>query len=189
MKKEPPTDDLNLIAKYRDRFSTWGLIIASLSFVAAMWTRAPALNVALPLVGGTQIGLNVGYILMAGPLFICIAMAWAMGPLLAMRRQQEALLSEVEKGHTYLLEHHRQELCGPYGANEGENIFARSARQFSKACRYLLFFVCPVASALVIGKVYFVDLRTYDRAHVVDHFLNNSSAAGELNSWHIEPKR
>src|SRR5215510_7947057 len=35
---------IDVIERNRDRFSMWGLVVASLAAVAAMWTRAPALE-------------------------------------------------------------------------------------------------------------------------------------------------
>ncbi len=85
---------LDRIGRYRDRFSGWGLVVSFVSVITALWTTAPALDVEVPLVGGAKVGINVGYVMMAGMPLLMVAMAWVMAPLLAMRRLQEATLQE-----------------------------------------------------------------------------------------------
>lgn len=179
---------LERIARYRDRFSASGLIIGFLSILAAIWTTAPALDFNLPLVGGAKVGINVGYVMMAGMLILALPMAWLISPLLSMRRLQEAVIAEVGRGAVSLLEAQRYELVGPFKPAKKDGVWARGVYSFSIGVRYFVFFACPVLGIIWIGEAYFVQLRSYDRPAVIDALLSDAEQRKDPGRWRIEPK-
>jgi len=179
------------IGHYRDRFSAGGLVIGFVSALMALWTTAPALDVSLPLVGGAQAGLNVGYVLMAGITVLAIAIMWLVGPLLSMRRLQEAVLQDVERQSISLSATQRRELLGPFVSENADKRWDLTGYHFSAGIRYLIFFVCPLLGQFWIAEEYFRKVHAYDRDVVIDRILGEASSRPEAidpSKWRIDPK-
>lgn len=197
---------------YRDRFSAWGLVVSFVAFVAAVWTTAPTLEVDLPLVGGTNISLNVGYVLAAGMPFIGLAQAWLLGPILAMRSYQRAAARIVEKGKE-LPEAHRLAIEGKFVGTENLSHFETLVTRLSLAFRLFILFIVPVLASLVIGIKYFGSLHVYHKGSVVSCITDgepiksdseglrdqlaipcdcgdlSKESRGNADEWRINPKR
>lgn len=182
---------LGKIAQYRDRFSAGALIVGFVSVLMALWTTAPALDVTLPLVGGAKVGLNVGYVLMAGIPVITLALMWLTGPLLSMQRLQHAVLADVERHGVDLSITQRRELLGPFAPETTDERWASYAYRLSSAVRYFIFFMCPLLGGLWIAEEYFRHLHAYDREIVVDHTLREVRDHVDRlapSDWRIGPK-
>lgn len=179
------------IARYRDRFSTWALVITFVAAICAIWTRAPALSVDIPLVGGAQIGLNVGYVLSLSIPIISISMIWLLTPLIQARRLQEGLIQAAEDGSIFLSEVQRQEIFGPsyVTPKPKETIFASGVFTFtSTKIRSFIIFVLPVIALGFVGKSYFFDLHAYHRENTVSYFTEKVIAASEYSNgeWIVQ---
>jgi hypothetical protein len=84
-------------AKYRDRFSAWSLVLGFMSFTMAVWTTAPSLEVKLPLVAGTDVSINIGYILSIGIPVLTLAVGLTYSMLFTMRTYQESAICKIVK--------------------------------------------------------------------------------------------
>ena len=181
---------LSLISKYRDRFSAWGLVIGFLSLIVAVWTRAPGLEVQIPFVGGAQVGLNVGYVMMAGMILLALSMAWLIGPLLAMRRIQQAVLEELESGKATLSAPERREFLGAIALDTSDGPWAKGVYRLATGIRYFVFFICPVLSIVgFIGNSYFLELEAIDKKQLTEYVLNHSkNSQGHLTITGFPPE-
>ena len=179
------------ISTYRDRFSAWGLVVGFVSAIAAVWTTAPTLDVGLPFVGGTEVGINVGYVMMAGPLLIVLALAWMMGPLLSARRLQEAVVRDVESGAASGLTTQLREVLGPFVLESTDDLLARVAYRLFGGVRILVYFLCPVLGIMWIVEAYFADLYAYNKEQATAQTLSvaeRNMGAVNPSNWNIPSK-
>src|SRR5262245_46777276 len=102
------------VEQHRDRFSASALVVGVIAVILAVWTTAPTLDVAVPLVGGAHVGFNIGYVLAGGNVVLGLAMAWLVTTLLSMHRLQEAIIQEAESRGERLTPTQRRQLMGPW---------------------------------------------------------------------------
>lgn len=183
----------------RDRFAAWGLLVATVALAAAVWTTAPTLELKLPLPAGTEVTLNLGYVLAIGMPLLAIAYAWTIAPLLAVRRYQDAVAREVGQGNADLSSIERLRMMGPFGEPTGESPWQRAAWSPSFGARVLMLIVVPVLAQIWIGEQYFLGLHYFKKQSVVAHWVKKLAAAeqpgaerdpnpNDPTTWNIDPR-
>jgi hypothetical protein len=163
--------ELEKIEKYRELFVGWALVIGFLSFVAGLWTTAPTLDVQMPLVGGAQIGLNVGYLFAVGIPVITFAQAWLLAPLFAMRGYQSAILEQLRAQGGRLPPAQRVTFLGQTSAIHRDTKWALGAYRVATAMKWLLIIAMPVIAQVWIGVAYFDRLRAYNKEATISMYV------------------
>lgn len=152
-----------LLNKHRERFQAWCLVISSLALIAAIWTRAPNLEVDIPLFAGAKASINAGYVISIAPTFIAVSMCWAVGSLLSMRSYQVSLIKSKKKFDLW----QKVAINGPLNQEStkginNDRIFVFIQKSVKKT-REFFYFVVPVVSQVVIMSTMFSDLAFYDK--------------------------
>ncbi|WP_417878455.1 hypothetical protein [Vibrio sp.] len=155
---------------HRERFQSWGLVISFLSLITAIWTRAPELEVEIPLLMGAKATINVGYVVSLAPTLIAFSLFWVLGALISMRRYQVALMKSGKNFEPCELVSILGPLCDDHdnqSTNKDKVLYYlyKPARKI----RVFYFFVLPIISQLVIINTMFMDLAFYHK----EKFLNN----------------
>ncbi|WDE11040.1 hypothetical protein [Thalassomonas haliotis] len=153
------------VVTHRDRFQAWGLVISILSLFAAVWVRAPTLEISIPLAGGAQASLNAGYIIALGPTIITFSMCWSIGALVAMRRYQLLAIFDTKK----LEKHQELSILGPLSAPDLLPEKDKITKLFRKN-RAAVFFILPVLAQIAIISTMFNDLHYYSKDSLIDSF-------------------
>ncbi len=176
--------DLEKIAKYRDRFSAWSLVLGFLSFTLAVWTTAPNLEVKLPLVAGTDVSINIGYILSIGIPVLTFAVGLTYSALFTMRSYQEGALEKLEQESMPLGRSEAITLAGPLAFKSNKKSIERLGYKISTGIRIFIFFVLPILAQIWILSAY-TKLSVYSVESTITH--NNSKATKE--NWNIHKIR
>lgn len=146
--------DLEKIAKYRDRFSAWSLVLGFLSFTLALWTTAPSLEVKLPLVAGTDVSINIGYVLSLGIPVLTFAVGLTYSTLFTMRSYQEGALDKFEQGNVPLGKSEALTLAGPLAFKRNLRGSERLGYKISVGIRIFIYFVLPILAQVWILSAY-----------------------------------
>jgi hypothetical protein len=157
---------LEQIEKLRDRFSAWGVALASVCIVAAVWVTAPTLEVKLPLASESEVTLNVGYVLAIAMPVITVAYAWILGALVTMRRYQSAALSASRESSNAAATAIRVQ--GSLLPRMARTRFERIVVVVVLAIRLLILFAVPPLAEVWIGVRYFTDLQVYPEEKIDD---------------------
>ncbi len=152
---------LEKVGKLRDRFALLGSVLAVACSLAAVWVRAPTLEVELPLGAEAKASFNVGYVLAMGIPAITVAYAWISGALVSMRRYQLEVV-------TYLIQSGRRDrdlllerVAGSLRAPAGGVKIDRAAAWITIGARVLILFIIPSAACVWIAIAYFSSLEIY----------------------------
>jgi hypothetical protein len=167
MRRRPDEHDvLEKVGKFRDRFSLMGSALAIVAILAAVWVRAPTLEIELPLGAEAKVSLNVGYVLAFGIPGIAVAYAWAIGYLVSMRRYQFEILQRY-RGH---LSCDQELLMLQLGAASRTPQYYdwldRLAAITNTFARGLILFAIPGVACLFIAIAYFSMLEVYPERHL-----------------------
>ncbi|MEW8437357.1 MAG: hypothetical protein AB2689_04290 [Candidatus Thiodiazotropha taylori] len=176
--------DLDKIAKYRDRFSAWSLVIGFLSFTLAVWTTAPSLEVELPLVAGTDVSINIGYILSIGIPVLTFAVGLTYSALFTMRSYQEGALEKIEQGSVFLGRSEALTLAGPLAFKRNKKSIERLGYRISFGTRIFIFFVLPILAQIWILAAY-TNLSVY----TVESTIAHNSDKTTKDNWNIHKIR
>lgn len=176
--------DLEKIAKYRDRFSAWSLVLGFLSFTLAVWTTAPSLEVKLPLVAGTDVSINIGYILSIGIPVLTFAVGLTYSALFTMRSYQEGALEKLEQGSMMLGQSEALTLAGPLAFNSNKKSIERLGYKISTGTRIFIFFVLPILAQLWILAAY-----TKLSVYTVESTIAHNSSKATKDKWNIHKIR
>jgi hypothetical protein len=152
---------LGRIEKLRDRFALLGSVLAVACVLAAIWVRAPTLEIELPLGAEAKASFNVGYVLAIGIPAITIVYAWISGTLVSMRRYQLEVIAHLRcsgrRDGDLLLERMAGSLRAPAGGWKID----RAAAWTTIGARVLILFIVPSAACLWIAVAYFLGLEIY----------------------------
>ncbi len=176
--------DLEKIAKYRDRFSAWSLVLGFLSFTLAIWTTAPSLEVKLPLVAGTDVNINIGYILSIGIPVLTFAVGLTYSALFTMREYQEGAIQKLKQESTILGKSEALTLAGPLAFTSNKRGVERLGYRISMGTRIFIFFVLPVLAQLWILVAY-----TKLSVYTVESTIAHNSKKASKEDWSIHKIR
>ena len=176
--------DLDKIAKYRDRFSAWSLVIGFLSFILAVWTTAPSLEVKLPLVAGADVSINIGYILAIGIPVLTLAVGFTYSALFTMRSYQEGAIEKLEQVSTPIGKSEAMTLAGPLAFKSDKISIGNLGYKISMYTRIFIVFVLPVLAQLWILAAY-GNLSVYT---VESTILKNEKVAAK-HKWRVHKIR
>ena len=146
--------DLEKIAKFRDRFSAWSLVLGFLSFTLAVWTTAPSLEVKLPLVAGTEVSINIGYILSIGIPVLTFAVGLTYSALFTMRSYQEGALEKLDQVNITLGRSEALTLAGPLAFKSNKKCIEMLGYKITAGTRIFIFFVLPILAQIWILAAY-----------------------------------
>src|SRR5581483_4021234 len=154
------------IEKLRDRFALLGSALAVACVLAAVWVRAPSLEIEIPL-AEAKASLNVGYVLALGIPTITVVYAWITGTLVSMRRFQAEIvrrLSMVNEDERRLVLLRLQDSHRPEPAPKWS--IERAAGIVTSMVHLFVLFVIPGLACIWIAVAYFTQLEIYP-----EHFL------------------
>lgn len=176
--------ELERIAKHRDRFAAWSLVLGFISFTIAVWTTAPSLEVKLPLIAGTEVGINLGYILSIGILVLTFAVGLTYSSLFSMRDYQLAAVARAKRENHSFSEAELLTVVGPYSAESvGRAGTLNLGQKLSSGSRIFLYFILPVLAEVFV-------LIGYNDLAVFDISTTNSENKGHpVEQWNIHANR
>jgi hypothetical protein len=152
---------LEKFEKLRDRFALLGSVLAVACVLAAIWVRAPTLEIELPLGAEAKASFNVGYVLAIGIPAITVAYAWISGTLVSMRRYQLEVIAHLRRNERRDGELLLERMAGSLRAPADGWKIDRAAAWATIGARVLILFIIPSAACLWIAVTYFLGLEIY----------------------------